>query len=101
MALFPAVVVDQPVANAARGVGQKGTPQTLIAQDGLIEGEHGDAQRIVMRLVQRAFDKFGRLAADEVHVLADQGIGRVRIGLGGLDLKDDLMLCLYHGESPR
>ena len=48
VALLRPVVVDEPVADGPGGVGQEGAPISLIGQHCLVEGQHGDAQLVLV-----------------------------------------------------
>ena len=90
------VVVDEPVPDGAGRVGQKGPFVLFIAEDRLIEREHGDAQLVLVAVRRRGLDAFGRLAVDKAHILLDERVGRLRIGFGRIDLGHDGVFRPYH-----
>lgn len=79
VAALGAVVVYEPGAYYPRGEAEEAAAGALIAQRGLIEREHGDAQLVLA--VAKA--ELLRLGADEAHVLAYKRVGGVRVGLRG------------------
>ena len=78
VALLRPVVVDEPVFDGPGGVGQKGAPALLIGQHRLIEGQHGDAQLVLVAVFRGGVEKLHRLRADKAHVLTDEGVRRLR-----------------------
>ena len=96
VALLRPVVVDEPVFNSTGGVGQKGAPALLIGQHRLIEGQHGDAQFVLMAVFRGGVEKLHRFRADKAHVLTDEGVCRRRVRLGRLHLGNDVVLCAHH-----
>ena len=96
VALLRPVVVDEPVFNSTGGVGQKSAPALLIGQHRLIEGQHGDAQFVLMAVFRGGMKKLHRLRADKAHVLTDEGVRRLWIRLGRSYLGNDVVLCAHH-----
>ena len=77
VALLRPVVVDEPVFDGTGGVGQKSAPALLIGQHRLIEGQHGDAQFVLVAVFRGGVEKLHRLRADKAHVLTDEGVRRL------------------------
>ena len=77
VALLRPVVVDEPVFDGPGGVGQKGTPVSLIGQHRLIEGQHGDAQLVLVAVFRGSVDELHRFGPDKAHVLTDEGVRRL------------------------
>ena len=98
MALLRPVVVNEPVSNGPGGIGQKGSLGLFIAQDGFIEGQHGNAQLVFVAVLQSSMGKFYRLAADKADILPDQGIRRFRICFRRVDLAHDAVLRPHHTD---
>ena len=93
------VVVDEPVLDGPGRIGEEGPPVLLIAQDRLVKGQHGDAQLVLVAVLRGGMDEFYRLAADEPHVLPDQGVRRLRVRLRRVHLSHDAVFRAYHTLS--
>ena len=96
MPLFRPVVVDEPVPDGPGRIGEKGPPPLFIAQNGLVEGQHGDAQLVLVAVLRGGVGEFYRLTANEAHVLADQSVRRLRVRFGRVDLAHDAVFCPHH-----
>ena len=48
MAALLAVVVDEAAADQRSGVGQEGTAPLVVTANSLVEGDHSDAQIVVI-----------------------------------------------------
>ena len=57
-----------------------------VAANGLVKGNHGDAQLIVPPFLGRAFQKFRRLRPDEGEVVANELVRRLHAFLGRVHL---------------
>ena len=79
--------------------GEKGATSLFVGQNCLIKGQHGDTQIIFMAIFWGCVDKFDCLTADETHVLLDQGVRRLGVAFGLMDLGRDV-LCRPHHFDP-
>ena len=93
---FRPVVVDEPVPDGPGRKGEKGPPAFLVPQNGLIKGQHGDAQLVLVAVLRGRVDKLHRLTANKSHVLPDQGVRRLRVRLRRIYLAHDAVLCPHH-----
>ena len=96
--LFRPVVVDEPVPDGPGRIGEKRPPPLFIAQDGLVEGQHGDAQLVLVAVLRGGVGEFYRLTANKAHVLADQAIRRLRVCLRLIYLAHDAVFCPHHSD---
>ena len=92
VALLHSLIVDQAVADGSGRQLQEGASAALIRHRRLVEGEHGNAELIVLPLNGDTLQKLCRFRLDERQILPDKRIGGLRVLLRRSHAAHDLML---------